>query len=152
MFTPSVAGADTITAAYSGDAIYAASSGTASLTVLAPPSSSAPLASFAPPSAKPSNSFALSRPKLNKRRGTATLTATVPGPGKLLLEGKGIKKLGKYVRRAGKVTLTVKTDPRTKRTLERTGKATVTAKVTYTPTGGDPKTTSTRFTLRRDRL
>ena len=80
-FTPSLAGAETITAAYSGDVMHAASSGTTSFTGLAPPSS------FVPPLAKPSNSFALSRPKLNKRNGSAVLIATVPGPGTLLPGG-----------------------------------------------------------------
>jgi hypothetical protein len=139
-----VAGADTITAAYSGDLSYAPTSGTTSLTALAQPSSVLR-------SARPANSFALSRPKLNTRRGSAILTVIIPGPGKLLLKGAGIEKRAKSVRRVGKVTLTVNATGKTKRKLGRTGNATVTARVTYTPAGGDPKTRSTHFALRRDR-
>ena len=144
-FTPSLAGAQTITAAYLGDVMHAASSGTSSFTGLAPPSS------FVPPPAKPSNSFALSRPKLNKRNGSATLTATVPGAGTLLLTGRGIKQLTRLVSHAGTVKLTIKGQPGTQRSLGRTGKATVTVRVTYTPTGGDPNTQSKKLTLRRGR-
>jgi sugar lactone lactonase YvrE len=138
-YTPAAAGAQTITAAYSGDAGHAPSRATASLTVPA-----------APP-AKPSNSFLLGRPKLNKRKGIATLTATVPGPGKLLLAGRRIERKAKRARRAGKVRLTVKPRERTRRTLERTGRVKVTARVTYTPAGGDPRKKSKTLILKRNR-
>ncbi len=144
-FTPSLAGADTITAEYLGDVMHAASSGTASLPVLAPPSL------FVPPSAKPSNAFALSRPKLNKRTGSAILTATIPGAGTLLLTGHGIRRLTRFVSGPGTVKLTIKGQPITQRRLGRTGRATITVKVTYAPSGGDPNTRSRKLTLRRDR-
>ena len=144
-FTPSLAGADTITAAYSGDVMHAASSGAASLTVLAPPSS------FVPPLAKPSNSFSLSRAKLNTRNGSATLTATVPGAGTLLLTGRGTKQLTRVVSHSGTVKLTIKGQPNTQRRLGRTGKATITVRIAYTPTGGDPNTQSRKLTLRSGR-
>jgi hypothetical protein len=140
-FTPSFAGAQTISAAYLGDFMHAASSGTASLPVVA-----APL-----PPAKPSNSFALSRPKLNKRNGSAIMTATIPGPGTVLLTGHQIKRLTKSVSRAGTVKLAIKPQPSTQRRLGRTGKATITVKVTYTPSGGDANTQAKTLTLRRGR-
>jgi virginiamycin B lyase len=144
-FTPSLPGAETITAAYVGEVVHAASSGTASLTVLAPPSSAGSL------SAKPSNSFALSRPKINRRNGSAVLTATIPDAGTLRLTGHRIKQLARSVSRAGTVKLTIKARPSIARRLRRTGKATVIVRVTYTPTGGDPNTKSKKLTLRRDR-
>ena len=144
-FTPSLAGAQTITAAYAGDVMHAASSGTASFTGLAPPSS------FVPAPVKPSNWFALSRAKLNRRNGTATLTATVPGAGTLLLTGRAVKQLTRLVGHAGAVKLTIKGQPGTQRKLGRTGRVPVTVKVTYTPTGGDPSTQSKKVTLRRGR-
>jgi virginiamycin B lyase len=144
-FTPSLAGAQTITAAYAGDVMHAVSSGTASFTGLAAP------ASFLPPLGKPSNSFALSRPKLNRRNGSATLTATVPGAGTLLLTGPGVKRLSRFVSRAGTVRLTIKGQPRVQRSLARTGTARVMVRVTYTPPGGDPNTQSKKLTLRRGR-
>jgi virginiamycin B lyase len=139
-FATTAAGIDNITAAYRGDTFNTPSSGTAGITVLA-----------AHPSGKPANSFALSRPRLNKRNGTATLIATVPGPGALLLTGKGIKKLTKSVSHSSRVQLTLIAQPNTSRRLRRTGSAKVTAQVTYTPTGGDPNTKSKTLTLRRGR-
>jgi virginiamycin B lyase len=144
-FTPSLAGAQTITAAYLGDVMHAANSGTAAFTVLAPPSS------FVPPPVKPSNLFALSGLKLNRRNGSAALIATVPGAGTLLLTGRAVKRLTRLVSHAGTVRLTIKGQPGIQRRLGRTGKATVTVKVTYTPTGGDPNTESNKVTLRRGR-
>jgi hypothetical protein len=79
------------------------------------------------------------------------MTATVPGPGKLLLTGRGIKKLARFVSQPGKVPLTIKGQPSIQRRLGRTGKATINVKVTYTPTGGDPNTESKKLTLRRGR-
>jgi virginiamycin B lyase len=137
-FAATAAGIDNITAAYRGDTFNTPSSSTATVTVLA-----------AHPSAQPANAFALSRPKLNKRSGTATLIATVPGPGALLLTGRGIKKLTKSVRHPGRVQLTFTPQPDTSRKLGRTGRATVTVKVTYTPAGGDPNTEFKKLTLRR---
>jgi virginiamycin B lyase len=144
-FTPSLAGAQTITASYAGDVMHAASSGAASLTVLAAPSS------FVPPPARPSNSFALSRPKLDKRNGSAILIATVPGAGALRLTGRGIRQLTRLASHVGPVKLTIKGQPAVQRRLGRTGKATVTVRVTYAPTGGDPNTESKKLTLRRGR-
>ena len=37
-----------------------------------------------------SNHFKIGKPKLNKRRGTAILPVRIPGPGKLILFGKGV--------------------------------------------------------------
>ena len=95
-FAATAGGIDNITAAYRGDTFNTPSSGTARITVLA-----------ARRSGKPANSFALSRPKLNQRNGTATLIVKLPGPGVLLLSGKGVKTLTKSVSRPGKVQLTL---------------------------------------------
>jgi len=137
-FAATAAGIDSITGAYRGDTFNTPSNGTAGVTVLA-----------AHPSGKPANSFALSRPKLNRRTGTATVIATVPGPGALLLTGKGIRKLTKSVSHPGRVQLTLTAQPNTSRRLRRTGRAKVTVEVTYRPTGGDPNTKSKTLMLRR---
>jgi hypothetical protein len=150
-FTPSGAGSDTISGAYSGDVIDAASDGTALLTVLASPFGTPSPIATPSPFAKPSNSFTLSRPKLNKRNGSASVTATVPGPGRLLLTGRGIKQLVRSVSRAGQVKLTIRPGPNTNRKLMRAGQAKVTARITYTPAGGDPDTKSDHLTLRHGR-
>ena len=116
-FLPSGAGSDTITGTYSGDVVDAASSGTASFTVLAPPSSAVP------PLARPSNLFALSGAKLNRRNGSATLIATVPGAGTLLLTGPGIKQSRRFVSHAGTVKLAITGQRGIQRRVGRTGKA-----------------------------
>jgi hypothetical protein len=100
---------------------------------------------------KPSNAFTLAKPRLNKNNGTATLVATIPGSGELVLHGTGLGALTKAANGAGKVTLTVKPAKQTNRRLNRTGKANITARVTYTPTGGDPRTQSKKLTLRLTR-
>jgi hypothetical protein len=40
-------------------------------------------------------------------------------------------------------------DPSAALTLNRAGKVKLTAKITYTPTGGDPRTKSRKMTLRK---
>jgi hypothetical protein len=111
-----------------------------------------------PSTLPPSNAFTLGKPKLNKRTGTATLTVEVPGPGTLVLTGKGLVKQGPAgasgaaraaakVSAASEVKLKVLTKGKKRRTLNRTGKVKVTAKITYTPTGGAPNTKAERVKL-----
>jgi streptogramin lyase len=106
-----------------------------------------------PPSGAPSNAFSFGKVKRNKRRGTATLTVEVPGPGTLSLSGKGLvpgsasaasvrRAAAKVVSAASQVQLRVISKGRKKRALNRKGKVKVNAKITYTPTGGSPNTQS----------
>jgi hypothetical protein len=76
------------------------------------------------------------RVKRNKRKGTATIFATVSGPGALVLSGKGIVKRKVAADRPGRFKLAVDTKGRAKKALARRGKAKVTATITFTPTGG----------------
>ena len=66
----------------------------------------------------------------------------------LVLKVKGLKRLAKAASGAGEVELTVKPTRKMVRTLDRKGEAKVVARVTYTPTGGDPNTESKRLTLK----
>ena len=138
-YTPSVVGTITITGAYGGDFAHELSSVNTTITSVAKP----------PP--PPSNDFTLGKPKLNKRKGTATIAATVPGPGNLLLSGKGLRKRTKTAKGAGRVKLTVKGTSKTVKKLKRKGKARVKAKVTYTPTDGTANTESKKLTLKLKR-
>jgi hypothetical protein len=95
--------------------------------------------------------FRSTGPGSSKRNGTADLSATAPGAGTLLLTGRGIRRLTRFVSRAGTVKLTIEGQPITQRRLGRTGRATITVRITYTPSGGDPNTRSKKLTLRRDR-
>lgn len=91
----------------------------------------------------------LKKPDLHKRKGTATLSAVVPGPGRLKLHGKGLKAVVKKTSKAGAVELLVRTKRDKRRRLRRHGKVTVTAKITYWPTGGTRYTQSRDITLRK---
>lgn len=91
-----------------------------------------------PKSSKPSNGFEFGKLKRNKKKGTAKLAVSLPGAGKVALSGKGI--VSRTVSGFGTVKLLIKAKGKKKRTLERTGKVKVKAKVTFTPTGGDPNT------------
>ncbi|MGH2982023.1 MAG: hypothetical protein ACRDKV_08280 [Solirubrobacterales bacterium] len=88
----------------------------------------------------------LGKPKRNRRNGTAILPVRVPGPGKLTLSGKSVRRqrparaaaASKLATAAGRVKLRIKPKGRARRKLNRTGRARVKVKVRYTPTGGLP--------------
>jgi len=132
-YTASAPGSQAISAVYSGEFTHGQSNGATALRI------------------KPSNSFTIAKPKLNARKGTAILTVAVPGPGKLVLEGKGITKRTRKSRRPGTVKLFVKPAKVAKRKLRETGLAKVKVAVTFTPNGGDPKTLSANLTLKLKR-
>lgn len=89
---------------------------------------------------EPSNRFKVGRAgKL--RRGRALLPVKVPGPGKLKLKGNGVKSGKAKVKRAGKAKLSVRP----------TGGATgsLKVKITFSPTGGVPRTKKPKLKLKR---
>jgi hypothetical protein len=107
------------------------------------------------------NTLKLGKLKKNKKKGTATISVDVSGPGTLSLNGAGLVKqrpasflrtagpLSKAVSEAGAVTLKVKAKGRKKRKLNHSGKVKVKAKITYTPTGGTAITSTKRITLKK---
>jgi hypothetical protein len=105
----------------------------------------------------PSNTFTLGKVKRNRKKGTATLTVEdVPNPGELVLSGKGLRKastsgalVAKTVTAPGDVTLKVRAKGKKKRKLNESGKVRVKANVTFTPTGGDPRTQSRKLMLKK---
>jgi hypothetical protein len=102
----------------------------------------------------PTNTFTLGVITRNRRKGTATITAKVPNPGKLTASGKGVKGAGaavtsKVVTTPGKVKLRIRAKGRKKRTLLRTGRVKLKVRITYTPTGGDPRIRSRKVTLKK---
>lgn len=74
--------------------------------------------------------------KLNKAKGTASLTVKVPGAGTLTLSGKGLATAKKKAKKAKKLKITVKTKGATKSQLESLGKLKVKAKLSFKPTSG----------------
>lgn len=74
--------------------------------------------------------------KLNKAKGTATLSVKVPGAGTLTVSGKGLVKTKKKAKKAKKLKITVKAKGATKGQLGALGKAKVKAKITFKPKSG----------------
>ena len=99
----------------------------------------------------PSNAFSFGKLKLNKKKGTATLTVLVPGAGRLALSGKGVKGVQRSVARAGPVTLPIAPTGRAKGVLSKSGKVMLKAVITFTPTGRTPSTEDKTVRLVRKR-
>ena len=99
----------------------------------------------------PPNTFSLSgsKLKLNKKRGTATLTLTLPDAGSLLLSGKGLRKVsGKSNGAGSSVPLLIKPVGKAKKKERRHHRLKVRFSVTFTPNGGTANTQSEKVTLK----
>ena len=105
----------------------------------------------------PTNTFSLSPITRNKKKGTASLTATVPNPGDLTASGNGVSAAaaGRAVSSkavgADTAQLLIRAKGKKKRKLNETGKVKLDVAVTYTPTGGDPATQSVKVKLKKKR-
>jgi hypothetical protein len=102
----------------------------------------------------PSSAFTLGTIRRNKKKGTATISVTVPGPGTLALSGKGVKaqqasRAGTSVAAAGTVALRIKAKGKKLRKLNRTARVKVAFNVTYTPTDGSANTQPGKVKLRK---
>jgi len=100
---------------------------------------------------EPTNTLGLSaQPVLNKRKGTATLTISVPNPGQLDFSGTGVNiaetAAVKTVTAPGPVKFLIRA---TGKKLKKKGKVGVTATFTFTPRGGAASTQSTSLKLRK---
>jgi hypothetical protein len=102
----------------------------------------------------PTNTFTLGGVTRNKKRGTATITASVPNPGELTGSGKGAKVASaravtsKSVG-AGQAKLSIRAKGKKKRKLNETGKVKLNVVITYTPTGGSPSSQSVKVKLKK---
>ena len=67
---------------------------------LSPPTSSCCAGRHSPP-------LRLGRLRANRRRGTAALAVTVPGPGRVALSGRGVRSARRHARRAGSLVLPI---------------------------------------------
>jgi hypothetical protein len=100
----------------------------------------------------PTNTFSLGAAVRNKKKGTATITATVPNSGELTVSGNGVKTAGARTSvavSAGTARLTIRATGKKKKKLKTKGKAKLAPTITYTPTGGDPRTQSTLVRLKK---
>lgn len=74
--------------------------------------------------------------KLNKAKGTATLSVKVPSAGTLTASGKGLVKAKKKAKKAKTLKITIKAKGATKTELAKSGKARVKAKISFKPSSG----------------
>lgn len=96
------------------------------------------------------NVFKIGGLKLNKKKGTADLTLTVPGSGSLNASGKGLKGSGATATAAGDITLKVKAAGRSRAKLADKGKLKLKVRLDWTPTGGSAAPTQTdKITLKK---
>jgi hypothetical protein len=89
----------------------------------------------------PSNAFSFGTTTRNKKKGRATTTVSLPGPGTVVLQGKGLK-VQSITTTLSSVGLGVIPNSKTRKKLLQKGKVRVTPSVTYTPTGGTANTQS----------
>lgn len=109
-----------------------------------------------PPPSKPSNVFSVPSTALSSKAGSATFSIRLPGAGRLDLKataGKGKQKitvgsLRKTVSKAGTVKLTLKPGSAAKKRLKKSGKLSVKVTLTYTPQGGEPRSSTRTLTLK----
>ncbi len=89
----------------------------------------------------PSNDFTFGKVQKNKRKGTAKLKVSVPGPGILdLARTLRVRADQEAVASQGEGQLIVEPRRRAREQLNAGGEAMVNSKVTYTPDGGSPHT------------
>lgn len=118
----------------------------------APPAPPAPPARPVPPApqpaAEPSNAIGLGKLTRNRKKGTATLRVSVPGPGTLKVRaGKRIKAKAPKPKRAGTLRVKIRAKGKGVKALNRTGKLKGTLRLTFTPRGGAPSTVTRAVTL-----
>jgi hypothetical protein len=105
----------------------------------------------------PDNKFKLASINRNKKKGTAILGFDLPNPGTLRAKGSGAKVSFASTGPIGGVVspdstpslLRVRATGSKRRQLNETGAVKLKLKVTYTPTGGDPKTRKQKVKLRK---
>jgi hypothetical protein len=110
----------------------------------------------APPPVKPSNLFTVPRKSISSKTGGASVSVKLPGPGQLEMlgsakAGKGKIKVGRVLltaNKAGTFELALKPSAAAKKALREKGSLKVSLTLTFTPTGGDAKTTTASLTLK----
>jgi ABC-type phosphate transport system substrate-binding protein len=110
----------------------------------------------APVPGKPSNLFTLPRKSISSKTGGATISVKLPGAGQFEMVGtakvgKKQIKVGRTVlsaSKAGTFSLQLKPSAAAKQQLRKKGSLKVSLKLTFTPTGGDAKSSTTGLTLK----
>lgn len=113
-----------------------------------PPAGPPPPAAPPAPYVAPSNAFGFGKVRLNRRKGTATLSVKLPGPGGLKLFADGVRPVGRSAAEAGELKLPVSPkSPKVKRALRTTGSARVRVSVKFSPSAGIARTRARLVTL-----
>jgi hypothetical protein len=107
---------------------------------------------------EPSNLVTLGTLTKNKKKGTAELAVSVPGPGEITVGGKGVKaaaagglaQTSVAVSAKGEVKLPIRAKGKSKSTLLAVGKVKIKPTISYTPTGGAPGVSSLKVKLKRN--
>lgn len=99
----------------------------------------------------PSNRFHFSGVQKNRKNGSAVLYVQVPGPGRVILRGRGVRHLARGAPRAKLVRLPVKPKIPLKRFLKQHGKGRIRVEVTFSPLGNVPRTLEKVIVLKRRR-
>ena len=99
----------------------------------------------------PSHELTVGATTRNKKRGTATLTVSVPNPGQVTLSGSGVKGAGTPIPVAAKgdVAISIKATGKKRAKLFDKGKVTLNVGLSYTPTGGSAGTAATKVKLKK---
>jgi hypothetical protein len=98
----------------------------------------------------PTNSFTLGAVIRNKKKGTATITASVPNPGDLSVSGTGVR-TSSLAAAPGEVQVTIAATGKRRKKLRRNGKVSLSPVVTFVPTGGESNAQSVTLQLKKKR-
>jgi hypothetical protein len=98
---------------------------------------------------EPSNDATLSRPRLNKKKGNARLTVTLPNAGSLTIGGRPVRPQTLTATQPGPIELVLAPTKKAKKGLKRKGKAKGKTRFTFTPEFGTAATKTLPLTLKR---
>ena len=107
--------------------------------------------SLSAPPAPPSNSFKIVGLFRSKRKGFAKVKVELPGPGKVVVFGKRVRKAVRSVGEARTVALRIRPKRRLAKRLRRKRRVAIFYKVRFKPTGGTPRTKRKQVLLVRRR-
>jgi hypothetical protein len=96
---------------------------------------------------EPEARFSFGSLPLNRVHGTAKLNLTMPGPGRVTISGKGVRKASKSVAEAGNLNLPITPVGSAKTKLDSVGSASFKVSVKFVPTGGSPSVLVKRVKL-----
>jgi YVTN family beta-propeller protein len=102
-----------------------------------------------PPPGEPSNRFRFGRLVHNRRNGTVRLQVKLPAAGSVLLLGGKVHLVRKKIGGPGSMWLTIHPRVEVNKRLKKVQHIAVRVRVTFSPTGGRPRTKAHSFTLLR---